>query len=136
MGVVTAGIIIKYTGWYWLDGATSIVILIIILFGTWSLLTDSLRLTLDAVPANITPTKIEKLIGGIDGVESMHHLHIWAMSTTENALTVHLVLKEQLTFDAKMKLVHKIKHELLHHHIHHATIELESAALPCDDELC
>ncbi len=136
LGVVVAGVIIRFTNWFWLDGAVSIIVLLIILLGTWSLLTASLRMTMDAVPANIDREKIEKIILKITGVESFHHMHIWSMSTTENALTAHLVLSEQLSFDEKMKLVQNIKHELLHNNIHHATLELESAEIPCDDEEC
>jgi cobalt-zinc-cadmium efflux system protein len=136
LGVVVAGIVIRYTNWYWLDGAVSIAILIVILIGTWSLLMGSLRLSLDAVPENVGTHVIEKLILAMPGVESIHHMHIWAMSTTENALTAHLVLSDDLSFDEKMKVVHKVKHELLHNNIHHATIELESADMPCEDIDC
>ncbi len=136
LGVVVSGLIISFTKWYWLDGAVSIVVLVVILIGTWSLLTESLRLSMDAVPEGVNVETIEKVINKINGVESIHHMHIWAMSTTENALTTHLVLNEKLSFDEKMKLVHKIKHELLHNKIHHATIELESAEVPCNDEEC
>lgn len=134
--VVIAGIVIRYTNWYWLDGATSLVILAVILVGTWSLLTDSLRLSLDAVPLNVDAEHIQDTIQQVAGVDSVHHMHIWAMSTTENALTAHLVLSDKLSFDDKMKLVQHIKHELLHNSIHHATIELESAQLPCKEEDC
>jgi cobalt-zinc-cadmium efflux system protein len=136
IGVVVSGVIIKYTGWFWLDGAVSIVVLIIILMGTWSLLTGSLRLSMDAVPDGVDMDDIEGLIRKTAGVESVHHMHIWAMSTTENALTAHLVLNEKLSFDEKMKLVHNIKHELMHNEIHHATLELESASMPCEDAEC
>ena len=136
LGVVVSGVIIKFTNWYWLDGAVSIVVLIIILIGTWSLLTASLRLSMDAVPENIEMSQIENVIQKVKGVESIHHMHIWAMSTTENALTTHLVLNDTLSFDEKMKVVHHIKHELQHNNIQHATIELESAAQPCADENC
>lgn len=136
LGVVVSGVIIKFTNWYWLDGAVSIVVLLIILFGTWSLLTASLRMSMDAVPENIEMSEIEKVIQKVKGVESIHHMHIWAMSTTENALTTHLVLNDALSFDEKMKVVHHIKHELQHNNIQHATIELESAAQPCADEVC
>jgi len=136
LGVVVAGIVIYFTKWYWLDGAVSIVILAVILMGTWSLLTDSLRLSLDAVPPNVEMEEVEKVIMKVKGVESIHHMHIWAMSTTENALTTHLVLNDQLSFDDKMKLVQNIKHELLHNNIQHATIELESADIPCKDADC
>jgi cobalt-zinc-cadmium efflux system protein len=133
LGVVIAGLVIRYTNWYWLDGAVSVLILVVILIGTWSLLTNSLRMSLDAVPANVEVASIEQVILKVKGVESMHHMHIWSMSTTENALTAHLLLDDKLSFDEKMKVVHKVKHELLHNNIQHATIELESAILPCDD---
>ena len=136
VGVVIAGALMQYTNWYWLDGAISLGILVVILISTWSLLTDSLRASMDAVPANVNVGNIENLVLKVKGVESVHHLHIWAMSTTQNALTAHLVLNDQLSFDEKMKLVQHIKHELLHNNIHHATIELESACLPCDDINC
>jgi len=136
LGVVVAGIIIRFTDWYWLDGAVSLVVLIIILVGTWSLLTESLRMSLDAVPQDINADKIEVMIKNIKGVENIHHMHIWAMSTTENALTAHLVLNDALSFDEKMKLVHNIKHELQHNKIQHATLELESSEIPCLDEDC
>lgn len=136
LGVVISGVIIKYTNWFWLDGAVSIAVLITILIGTWSLLMGSLRMSLDAVPADVEPAEIEKVILNVKGVESVHHMHIWAMSTTQNAMTTHLVLSETLSFDEKMKLVHDIKHELLHNNIHHVTIELESAAMPCGEEEC
>ena len=136
LGVVVSGLIIKFTGWFWLDGAVSIVVLIVILIGTWSLLTASLRLSMDAVPDDIEVGKIEEVIKKVKGVENIHHMHIWAMSTTENALTTHLVLSDKLSFDEKMKVVHHIKHELLHKNIQHATIELESATVPCKDEEC
>ena len=128
--------IIRFTEWYWLDGAVSLVVLVVILVGTWSLLTDSLRLSLDAVPENVNISRISEVIKKVNGVEDLHHMHIWAMSTTENALTTHLVLDDKLDFDKKMKVVHEIKHQLLHNNIHHATIELESAAMPCHDEDC
>lgn len=136
MGVVIAGLLIKYTGLYWLDGAVSLLVLLVILVSTWSLLTDSLRMALDAVPHNVAAEDIKDLVMAIEGVEEMHHTHIWAMSTTQNALTTHLTLSDKLSFEEKMQLVHDIKHQLHHHNIHHATIELESRKLPCEDKDC
>ena len=136
LGVVVAGVIIYFTHWYWIDGAISIIVLLIILSGTWSLLTESLRMSMDAVPENVKIENLEALIKKVSGVNDIHHMHVWAMSTTENALTAHLVLKDALAFEEKMKIVHHIKHELLHNNIHHATIELESAITPCLDVDC
>ena len=136
LGVVVAGVIIYFTHWYWIDGAISIVVLLIILSGTWSLLTESLRMSMDAVPENVKIENIEAVIKKVNGVDDIHHMHVWAMSTTENALTAHLVLNDTLAFEEKMKVVHHIKHELLHNNIHHATIELESGTTPCLDVDC
>lgn len=136
LGVVVTGIAIKYTEIYWLDGAVSLLILLVILAGTWSLLTSSLRMALDAVPSNISPDEVKEIILGTPGVEGMHHTHIWAMSTTQNALTTHLTLSEEMSFEEKLQTVHDIKHKLRHHHIHHATIELESSAPQCGDKDC
>ena len=136
LGVVISALIIKYTQWYWLDGVVSLAILISILISTWALLTGSLRMSLDAVPENMNIGEIETMVLKTNGVEGMHHTHIWSMSTTENALTSHLVLKSSLSFDEKMKLIHKIKHDLQHKNIHHATLELESPEMPCHEEEC
>jgi cobalt-zinc-cadmium efflux system protein len=136
LGVVVSALIIKYTGWFWLDGVVSVAILVSILLSTWSLLTGSLRMSLDAVPEDVNVTEIEHKVLATPGVKSMHHTHIWSMSTTETALTTHLVLDSALSFDEKMKLVHRIKHNLLHNKIQHATLELESDELPCEQDAC
>ncbi|MDB5359271.1 MAG: czcD, partial [Rhodospirillales bacterium] len=91
LGVVLAGLVIGYTGWLWLDPAVSLVIAAIIVIGTWSLLRESLDLALDAVPTRIDPARVEAYLRDLPGVVAVHDLHIWAMSTTETALTAHLV---------------------------------------------
>jgi cobalt-zinc-cadmium efflux system protein len=91
LGVVLAGLVIGHTGWLWLDPAVSLVIAAIIVIGTWSLLRESLDLALDAVPTRIDPARVEAYLRDLPGVVAVHDLHIWAMSTTETALTAHLV---------------------------------------------
>ena len=91
LGVVIAAAAVMMTGWLWLDPAVSIAIALVITWGTWSLLAASVNLALDAVPQNIDPGKIEAYFAALPGVTEVHDLHIWAMSTTEVALTVHLV---------------------------------------------
>ena len=124
LGVVIAGIIISYTHVYWLDPAIGLVIVVVILVGTWSLLRDSFKMTIDAVPTGIELDEIKKVIVGVQHVKHVHHVHVWSISTTENALTAHVVIDEQLSFEQKLKVVEEIKHELEHHNIHHSTIEL------------
>ncbi|HHP7233754.1 MAG TPA: cation diffusion facilitator family transporter [Desulfobacterales bacterium] len=91
IGVVAAGVGMVYTGWLWLDPAVSLAIAVVILIGTWGLMRDSVNLAMDAVPSGIDPEKVRSYLLGLQGVTGVHDLHIWAMSTTETALTAHLV---------------------------------------------
>jgi cobalt-zinc-cadmium efflux system protein len=124
-GVVVAGIVIKYTGWNWLDPVVSLIILVVILVSTWQLLTESVQLSLDAVPKEIDLHKVEEIIKKNNGVEGVHHIHVWAISTTQNALTAHIIIEQSLNEEQRSRLKTDIKHELLHYNIHHATLELE-----------
>lgn len=123
VGVVAAGIIISYTHWYWLDTVVSLGVLVVILISTWGLLADSLRLSLDAVPRNLDAAEVEQAMLGTAGVSKVDHIHIWAISTTENALTAHITLTAGQ--DDGFKVVAALKHELLHHNVQHATIEID-----------
>lgn len=135
-GLVIGGIVIYYTHLYWIDAALSLIVAIVILFSTWQLLKDSLRLSLDGVPLGIEIKKIREAIDGIGGVKDFHHIHVWALSTTENALTAHLVVSRDASMDFVETLKHRIKHELLHQNIQHATLEIEMENSPCDEPDC
>jgi cobalt-zinc-cadmium efflux system protein len=124
LGVVIAGIVISYTHLYWIDPAIGLVIMVVILVSTWGLLRDSFKMTIDAVPAGIELDEIKKAITGVLHVKAVHHVHVWPLSTTENALTAHVVLDDNISFEEKLKVIDEVKHELLHYHIHHSTIEL------------
>jgi cobalt-zinc-cadmium efflux system protein len=124
-GVVIAGIIILYTGKSWIDPSISLVIMTIVLFSTWNLLKESLRLSLDAVPQNVDMEKIKTEVLKIEGVKNIHHIHIWAMSTTKNAMTAHLILENDLSEKYSMDVKQNVKHELEHHNIQHVTLETE-----------
>ena len=130
VGVVISGVIISYTHWYIIDPIIGIAIAIVILVSTWNLLRDSLRLSLDGVPAGISAEKIRKLLLQVDGVREIHHLHIWALSTTQNALTAHVVVASLEDGEA---VKNRIKEILSEEHIPHATLELETAAECCTD---
>ncbi|MEO5782469.1 MAG: cation diffusion facilitator family transporter [Ginsengibacter sp.] len=136
LGIVIAGIAIYYTNWFWLDPAISIVIAIIILKSTWQILKDSLRLSLDGVPVSIGLADIKKEGMKIKGIKDIHHVHIWAMSTTENALTAHLVLQNDINFIQEQKIKDELKHSLLHKNIHHITLETERENALCASENC
>jgi cobalt-zinc-cadmium efflux system protein len=124
LGVVIAGVVISYTHLYWIDAAIGIAIMIVILVSTWGLLRDSFKMTIDAVPAGMELERIKAVIAQTKHVNRVEHVHVWALSTTENALTAHVVIDDQLSFDNKVKVVGEIKHALEHHNIQHSTIEM------------
>ena len=134
LGLVIGGIIIYYTHLYWIDPLLSIIICGVIIASTWSLLRDSLRLSLDGVPNNVDLQKVKTEVMQIGGVKDFHHLHIWAISTTQNAMTGHLVVASELSNAQVSTLKHLIKHRLEHLNIQHATLETETEN--CEDEVC
>jgi cobalt-zinc-cadmium efflux system protein len=125
LGVVVSGIVIIYTKWYWLDPVVGLIIMLIILLSTWTLLRDSFKMAVDAVPSGIDVQYIRETILKIHDVTDIDHIHVWPLSTTENALTAHVLLNKNLSFEEKIKLVQEIKHELEHLNIHHSTIEMD-----------
>jgi len=130
-GVVAAGGVILLTGWTWLDPAVSLVIGAIVVLGTWSLLRESLDLALQAVPTGVDRAAVLAYLGALPGVSEVHDLHIWGMSTTETALTAHLVRPSGEVDDA---LLHTVCGELRSRFsVHHATLQIEAGALghPC-----
>lgn len=131
VGVVITGILISYTGIRWLDPFVSLIIMAVILLSTWGLLRESLKLSMDAKPVNIDLESIKKAALKIPGVQDIHHIHVWALSTTQNAMTAHLVLDETLSNDAVENIKSQLKHELVHVNIQHATLETEQAI--CED---
>lgn len=126
VGVVIVGLLITTTGMLWLDPFVSIVIAIIIFFGTWSLLKESTNMALDAIPRSVNREEVEKFLNDIDGVQEVHDLHIWAMSTTETALTAHLVMpKGKIDDNFTSNIADELKH---HHNISHTTLQLEAGS--------
>ena len=123
LGVVISGLAILATGWTWLDPLVSIVIVLMILVTTWSLLKESLRLVLAAVPDHVDEAKVAAFLRARPGVASIHDLHIWAMSTTETALTAHLVIPAGYPGDAAVDtIVAQLKSDYA---IHHCTLQVE-----------
>lgn len=130
-GVVVTALLSIASGWLWLDPLVSLIIAAVILVGTWGLLRDSFNLALDAVPSGIDATAVEAYLAGLPGVVGVHDLHIWALSTTEIALTAHLVRPGTGPDDAMLAAA---AHELQHRfRIGHATFQVEhgDAAHPC-----
>lgn len=126
-GVVIAGILILFTGWHWLDPTVSLLINAIIVYGTWGLLRDSFNLAMDAVPPGVNLGDVRRYLQSIPAITDAHHLHVWALSTTETALTVHLVKPDPSDDDG---LLRRINHELTERFgIGHATIQFERESL-------
>lgn len=134
LGLVVGGILIHYTGWIWIDPVLSLIVALVIIYGTWSLMKDTLRLSLNGVPNDIDLQKVKEEILESPEVASVHHIHVWAMSTTENALTAHVVLMQEIDLQTITKLKKKIKHHLEHVNIHHATLEFEVVDNECVDD--
>jgi len=134
-GVVVSGIIIYFTRLYWIDSGVSLIIAIVILRGTWSLLKDSLRLEMDGVPKEMDLDKIKAELLKGKGVIDVHHMHVWALSTTENALTAHIVINPEYlpAFD---EIKHDLRHRLDHLDISHSTFEPEFSDEDCKHQDC
>jgi cobalt-zinc-cadmium efflux system protein len=131
LGVVLAAVAMMFTGWLWLDPATSLVIAIVITVGTWSLLRESINLALDAVPQGVDRQEVERFLAGQPGVTEVHDLHIWAMSTTEVALTAHLVRPGAAVDDSFLaRLCHDLRQRF---GVQHPTIQIEAGdpQYPC-----
>jgi cobalt-zinc-cadmium efflux system protein len=122
-GVVVAGAVIIFTGWNWLDPTVSLVISAVIVWGTWGLLREAVNHSLDAVPSEIDPDQVAEHLSELPGVTTIHDLHVWAMSTTETALTCHLVMPDGHPGDEFLaRLYHELHHEF---GIGHPTIQIE-----------
>lgn len=129
IGVVLSGTILLLTNLTWIDPIVSLVIAIVIFVGTWQLLKDSVNLAVDAVPKGIDPSAVQEHLENLPGVQSAHHLHVWALSTTETALTVHLVKPDPENDDEVIKEAAEILRE--HFGIHHITIQWERGKTSC-----
>ena len=128
LGVAVAGVVMLLTGWRWVDPVVSIALSAVILASTWSLMKNSMNLVLDAVPEGIDPERVKAYLGTLDGVSEVHDLHIWAMSTTETALTAHLVMPGG---SCSPRFLHHAGDELrARFRIDHATLQIEAIDAP------
>jgi cobalt-zinc-cadmium efflux system protein len=137
IGVVVAGALILWTGYVWIDPLVGLLIVIIILIGTWGLLRDSVSLILDAIPRNVDQEGITQFLANLPGVKAVHDLHIWGLSTKEIALTAHLVVPESVLSDAEYENINTTLKQQFR--IDHVTIQVErgSKEHPCvRSEIC
>lgn len=133
VGVVISGIVIAYTGWTVIDPIVSLIIAGVILISTWELLSDSLRLAVDGIPKGVDLKEIEQILLAKEHVKDAHHIHVWAISTTETALTAHVVVDDLSQWH---HVSEHLKHELEEHGITHATLEPETEECHCHNREC
>lgn len=133
LGVVVSGILISLFQIYWLDMLMSMAIVIFIFYSTWKLFKDSLSLTLDGVPKGVNITKVVSKIKDVEGVIDIHHLHVWAISTSQNAMTAHIIIHPNTGMAQLCLLKKTIKYKLEHVNIYHATLEFEVEDENCTD---
>ena len=133
LGVVAAGIAILLTGWQWLDPAISLAVSVVIVVGTWELVREAVNLSLDGVPRGIDRAAVEAYLGALPGVTDVHDLHIWGMSTTETAMTAHLICAGERIDNGLLPVVcAEVRRRF---GIGHATIQLETEELARQCEL-
>ncbi len=126
LGVVVAGVFILLKGWLWIDPFISLIIVAVIFVGTWQLLKDSFNYAIDAVPAGIDMAALKQYILGHESVDRIHDLHVWPLSTTETALTVHIVVNDSKVNNDLLHSLQQHFHD--HFKIEHSTIQIETSA--------
>ena len=130
VGVMVSGAVMMATGWYLIDPLVGLLVAAVIVWSTWGLLRDSLRLSLDGVPAGIDYDEVFRTVASQPGVSGVHHLHVWALSTTENALTAHVAVHD---LQRMPQLKEALRARLRELGIDHATLEFESDVQPCGE---
>ena len=130
LGVVLAGVVIMWTQWSWVDPVSSLVIAAVIFLGTWGLLKESVHLALQAVPPDIDLEKVQQALAELPNVSEVHDLHVWAVSTTEVAMTAHLVRPKLENDDQILKQANAMLHSEFN--INHTTIQIERSVSDAD----
>ena len=136
LALVIGGILIHYTHLYWIDPVLSLLVCCVIITSTWGLLKESFRLSLDGVPSNVNIQTIKEVALKTKGIIAINHLHVWAISTTQNALTARIIINEIETLQSVHTIKEALKHELLHHNIHHITIETKTKNNSSNEKKC
>lgn len=134
--VVGGGLLMRYTGWSWVDLVLGLAVAVVLLTSSGRLMLDTVRLTLDGVPAGLDVADVTRRIREVAGVTAVHHVHIWALSTTDAALTAHLVLAPTVAAAAVPAVKAAVRHELEHVGIGHCTLEVEASAEVCPVPSC
>lgn len=136
VGIVVAGVIIHFTHLYLIDSIVSILLVSFVVYTTWNLLKTSMRLSIDGLPEGIELSKIRAEVLKIADVKAIHHIHVWAISTVENAMTAHFILKKDITNAQTIQVKHEVRHALEHLNVQHLTMEIELEGEECANDKC
>jgi cobalt-zinc-cadmium efflux system protein len=136
-GVIVGGVIILFTGWYMVDPILSVLIAVLIAFGAIGIVKQTVSILMEGTPKGISLSKVSKTIRSVPGVQDVHDLHVWSITSGKNALSCHVVLDGAITIEKSQEILREIEHQLLHLHINHTTIQTEDASHPHKNtELC
>ncbi|MFQ3544595.1 cation diffusion facilitator family transporter [Halobacillus rhizosphaerae] len=133
-GVIIAGIIIHFTGWYIIDPIISLIIAVIIAFSAWNICKQSFRILMESKPKNVEIDQVIQTMKKQDAVADLHDLHVWSITSGKNALACHLVLKEDVPFSEHQQILRTIEHDLAHIGIGHVTIQIEDHNHPHEED--
>jgi cobalt-zinc-cadmium efflux system protein len=132
-GVIIGGIIILYTGWYIMDPILSVLIAFLIAFGAWKIVKQTVGILMEGTPRGIQIEEVVRNILSVKGVLTVHDLHIWCITSGKNALSCHIVLNDQVSFQESQTILREMEHNLQHQGIGHVTIQMENEEHPHDE---
>ena len=135
VGAITAALLMMCFGWGWADAAASVLVAVLIVKSGWDVLKESLNILMEGSPKGVSLDALVEQIRGVDGVLSVHDLHVWSITSGANALTAHIVVSGELSVREAERILREISHEMEHLGITHTTLQLESSDYECADEL-
>lgn len=135
VGAITAALLMMCFGWGWADAAASVLVAVLIVKSGWGVLKDSLNILMEGSPKGVCLDGLVAQIRGVDGVLSVHNLHVWSITSGANALTAHIVVSGELSVRESERILREISHEMEHLGITHTTLQCESSENECDGEL-
>lgn len=134
-GVIVGGLIISFTDWYVIDPILSVLIAVLIAFGAVGIVRQTIRILMEATPQDVELLKVAETIGSVNGVQAVHDLHVWSITSGRNALSCHVTLNGNVTIGESQAILREIEHRLLHLNIGHSTIQMEDDSHPHANEL-
>jgi len=135
VGAIIAALLIIFFQWTWADTVASVLVALLILVSGWRVTKASIHVLMEGTPANVNLENVVKKMSDIDGVEGIHDLHVWSVTSGQNVLSCHIIVDGQMTVEESQQLLRKIEHELEHENIGHVTIQVETEEHPHEDTI-